>query len=95
MQTKHHFSNAIRFLLVTVAAVLLLNFACARGAGVELMSLLGHVPEEDIAIRSNILKGVDFMQLIIKVTAVIGLIISGVFFVKGILSLKNNRFVKS
>jgi hypothetical protein len=94
MPASHHFSSAIKVLLFTVATILVLNFSCARGAGVELLSYLNYVPAEDVGIRDNILKGVDLMQSIIKFTAVIGLIFCGRLFIKGLLAIRKTNLLQ-
>lgn len=63
----------IRSLLVTCAVALAMNFACAQGSGVMLLSWFGYVPVEEIELRENIMAGVDFMQTIIKIVIGLGL----------------------
>ena len=65
--------NGIRILLVTCTIALAMNFACAQGSGVVVLSWLGFVSFDAIDMRENILAGVDFMQLSIKVVIGIGL----------------------
>ncbi len=95
MQTNQHFSIAIKILLTTAAAVLLLNFFCARGAGVEILSFFNYVAAEDIEIKANIMRGVDLMQSVIKITVALGLFLSGSFFIKGLFKARNTKLLKS
>jgi len=70
---RNHFSLAIKVLLATSVVILLLNFVCANGGGVQLLALFGQIPAEQTAERENIYRSVDLMQWMIKVVALIGL----------------------
>ena len=85
-------SIAIRILLITSVAVLALNFACARGAGVQILELFGSVPTDQVTLKSNVLKGVSFMQTLIKIIAGIGVILFTYFAVKGWKRYKADNF---
>ena len=65
----------IRTLLVTCAAALAMNIACAQGSGVILLNWFGYVPFEDIEVRENIMAGVGFMQAGIKIVIGLGLVL--------------------
>ncbi|MCW8878041.1 MAG: hypothetical protein OQK04_06410 [Kangiellaceae bacterium] len=84
MKNPAYFSYAVKAILATAFLVLVLNFACANGSGAKLLSLFGLVAEHEIAIRSNILRGVNLMQGIIKVVAVVGGACFSWFIYKGV-----------
>ncbi|WP_196138218.1 hypothetical protein [Aliikangiella sp. G2MR2-5] len=91
MPYKSYFRNAIRSLLITGFILIILNMACAKGAGVEVLVLLGQVSEEAAKERENILKGVSLMQNTIKLIAFLGVSLFMLFVVKGFLLRKSQR----
>lgn len=66
------FSLAVKVLLFTAVSVLLLNFACANGAGVEILAFFGKVAIDQTHLKENVIRGVMMMQLIIKIVAIVG-----------------------
>ena len=72
MKNPAYFSYAVKAILATAFLVLVLNFACANGSGVKLLNLFGLVAEHETEVHSNILKGVNLMQAIIKVVSLVG-----------------------
>lgn len=83
MKSTNYFSFAIKSILLTAFLILILNFACANGGGVEILHWFGVVNESEIEVRSNILKGVSLMQTIIKTVAALGGICFCWFIYKG------------
>ena len=92
MKKTRSFSYAIRSLLSTAAAVLLLNFACANAAGVRILNWFGLVEDADIDLRHNILEGVALMQWIIIAVIVMGLSACVYFLVRGIIQIRKKQF---
>lgn len=92
MKKTRSFSYAIRSLLSTAAAVLLLNFACANGAGVKILNWFGLVEDVDIDLRHNILEGVDLMQWIIIAVIAVGLSTCACFLIRGVIQIRKKQF---
>lgn len=90
MNHRDYFSVAIKLLLLTAIVILLLNFACARGAGVYLLNFFGLVAADQIGQHSNVLRGVILMQGVIKVVAFVGLSIFSYFMLIGIKQAKSS-----
>ncbi|MGX5174186.1 hypothetical protein ACUR5C_09210 [Aliikangiella sp. IMCC44653] len=80
---KAYFKYAVRTLILTAICVVSLNFACANGAGVQILNALGTVADSQVTERDYILQGVDFMQLTIKVFCAIGLLFFVYFIFRG------------
>ena len=93
--TNKYPSLAIKILLITSVTVLTLNFACARGAGVHLLELFGSVPADQVTHRASILKGVSFMQTLIKIIAGVGIVLFSYFAFKGWKKYKLDYFANS
>ena len=84
MQSKKFFAIATRLLLIMVAIVLALNFACAQGAGVYILGFFNVVPEHALNIRENVIQGVFLMQFVIKIIIVLGLFGCCYYVLKGV-----------